>query len=117
MHTAARLALAALFASVSAASGSASALGCDGHLIAVGDNVARVRSLCGEPDGVTRSVVTRTEARGNQRVGSALSVSVEVERWLFDLGPYQFMEELVFEDGILRSVRNAGQGTDRGHPR
>jgi hypothetical protein len=46
-----------------------------------------------------------------------LWVSVRIDVWIYDFGPQRFMEELTFENGILRQLRTLGRGTARGRAR
>lgn len=99
----------------------ASAFWCDGRLVLEGDRSYEVRSRCGEP----ASEITRMEShtfyrggavgRGGGSVygGSADTVTVQVDIWIYDFGPTRFMEELRFEDGILRRMTRLGRGTRR----
>ena len=98
----------------------ASALDCDQRLVAVGDHALQVRERCGEPASVSARTETRTElagTRGSAFRGSAFSVTVAIEVWVYDFGPRRFMEELTFENGILRSMRPLGYGTRAGSER
>lgn len=99
----------------------ASAFWCDGRLVLEGDRAYEVRSRCGEP----ASEITRMEShtsyrggavgRGGGAVygGSADTVTVQVDLWVYDFGPTCFMEELRFEDGILTRMIRLGRGTRR----
>jgi hypothetical protein len=101
----------------------ASALDCGHRLVTTGDSEGYVRSICGEPE----SVMTRTESRtqfvtspyGDQGalVGSATTVTIQIDVWTYDFGSTRFREELTFADGILRSSRPLGYGTARGDRR
>jgi hypothetical protein len=115
----------ALFASLALASlaftPSAHAFWCGGRLVLEGDRIHEVRSRCGEP----ASEVTRMESvtsysggvsggrRGSVYGGIERTVTVQIDILVYDFGPTRFMEELRFEDGILRSMTRLGRGSRR----
>lgn len=87
---------------------SASALECGDGIVAVGDASVRVLDRCGEP----ASKITRMESRTVYRravppmnIGEAVTVTVQVDVWVYDFGPSRFLEELTFEDGVLVRTR------------
>jgi len=99
----------------------ASAFWCEGRLVLEGDRSYEVRSRCGEP----ASEITRMESRsfyrgaavgrggGTVYGGSADTITVQVDIWVYDFGPTRFMEELRFHDGILVQMTRLGRGTRR----
>ncbi len=112
-----RTALAALVLALGAlGASSARAMSCQNRLVTVGDAPARVRALCGEPASLTarveqRSVTVHRRAASGVIVSETISVTVTVERWVYDFGPQRFMRELVFEDGRLLAIHTLGYGT------
>jgi hypothetical protein len=115
MSRAALLSALALAAALPASS--ASALDCNRRLVVVGDPAIYVRDICGEPAQITTRTESRTQfvslpGRGAV-IGAAHTVTVEIEVWIYDFGPRRFMEELTFENGILRSLRPLGYGRRR----
>jgi len=101
---------------------SAHALECGSRIVVRGDREHQVVAVCGEP----QSVVTRTETRtvygaaptpSGGHVGSAYTVTVQIDVWVYDFGPSRFMEELTFENGVLVSLRPIGRGTTSGRSR
>jgi hypothetical protein len=98
-----------------ASASSASALDCNQRLVTVGDRAAEVRARCGEPASISVRTESRTQyagaVRGGDFGGSSITVTVEIETWVYDFGPRRFMEELTFENGILRSTQRLGYGT------
>jgi hypothetical protein len=106
----------AVFA-VLAPNGRAAALDCGRRLILVGDAMARVRALCGEPASISTRTESRTVFGAARRVGGSFgeahTVTIQVEVWVYDFGPRRFMEELTFADGVLRGTRSLGYGTVR----
>ncbi len=104
---------------VSAPATPASALSCGNRLVVVGDSAAEVRGVCGEP----MSMMTRTETRtqfvagtvpGGGSAGQVISVTVQIDTWVYDFGRRRFMEELIFENGVLIRMRSLGYGTSSG---
>jgi hypothetical protein len=103
--------------------GTAFALDCGQRLVEAGDGEAYVRSICGEPE----SMATRTESRtdfvatpspdGRPIYGSAVTVSIQIDTWVYDFGSTRFMEELTFANGVLRSSRPLSYGSYGGDRR
>jgi hypothetical protein len=102
---------------------SASALSCDGRLVEIGDSEAYVRSICGDPTqfvsrmeqrGATIPYVVRTGGPYAYVYPYAQYVTVQVDVLVYDFGPTRFIDELTFENGVLRADRIAGYGTVRG---
>lgn len=120
-HTFIRWALTSSFVLCGAflcAPNTAHALSCDGRLVESGDNIAYVRGICGEPTYVTthqemRSVYGAYGSRYGY-YGSQAAVTVQVDVLVYDFGPTRFIEELTFENGVLRGERIAGYGTVAG---
>lgn len=97
----------------------AHALHCGTTLVAAGDAMARVRANCGSPT----TAVSRTEVRttsGNTygvSPGAVIAVTVQIDQWTYDFGRLRLMEEITFENGVVRSMRSIGYGTREGTPR
>ena len=113
---------AALSLTVLSIASGASAFDCDQRLVALGDHAVEVRARCGEPASISTRTESRTQYAGattprGDFSGSSITVTVEVEVWVYDFGPRRFMEELTFENGILRSTRRLGYGTRAGSER
>jgi hypothetical protein len=68
----------------------------DGGLVSVGDTKADVRAKCGEPK--ERKVVTSLPCR---KLGRC---PVDIEEWLYDFGPTQFVRLLTFDAGRLARI-------------
>lgn len=109
--------LASAFFTFFATISGAEALDCGRRLVLTGDPMTRVRTLCGEPTSITTRTESRTVFgavhRAGGSFGEAHTVTIQVEVWVYDLGPRRFMQELTFADGILRSTRTLGYGTVR----
>lgn len=115
-------ALAAAALAIGLAPGTARALSCDGHLVEVGDSEAYVRSVCGEPTAFTSHTEMRAAVMpygyypyrgapyGYVPYGYA-ATTVQVDVLVYDFGPTRFVDELTFENGVLRADRVAGYGT------
>ncbi len=41
-------------------------------------------------------------------------MTFQIDTWIYDFGRLRFMEEIVFENGIIRSMRPLGYGTVAG---
>ena len=68
-----------------------------------------------EPSSAASRVETRMQGGANG--WPVVWVSVRIDVWIYDFGPQRFMEELTFENGILRQLRTLGRGTARGRAR
>lgn len=106
----------------------AQAMTCQNRLVTVGDSMARVRSLCGEPSTVSERVVQRQRevrrlVRPGVVVSDVITVSVTLTEWVYDFGPTRLMRQVVFEDGTVRMIDTLGYGSPDGrtaaveHPR
>ena len=93
----------------------AQALDCGTSLAVAGDPETRVRDVCGEPSSAASRVETRMQGGANG--WPVVWVSVRIDVWIYDFGPQRFMEELTFENGVLRQLRTLGRGTARGRAR
>ena len=87
---------------------------CGTYLIDVGLQKAEVMNRCGPP----ASQDTKTERRiVRQRVGTPQNpviydreIQVTTDEWVYNFGPTQFMQLLVFEDGRVVKIRDLGYG-------
>ena len=98
----------------------ARAFWCNGYLVLEGDRMHEVRERCGEPASVVARTDSHTTYLGGGVVrggvvfgGSSRTTTVAVEIWVYDFGRTRFMEELRFEDGVLRTLTRLGRGTRR----
>ncbi len=105
-------------AALTFAPATAHALSCGGRLVEVGDNAAYVRGICGEASYASQHQEMRSmygaAYGGYGYYGSRVATTVQVDVWVYDFGPTRFIEELTFENGVLRSERIAGYGTTAG---
>ena len=100
----------------------ADALRCGRKLISDGDTLYDVRSRCGEPDNKIQRVELRTVRQWLQgpcvgpdprNCGRVIERTIEVtiDEWIYDFGPHQFINYLVFEQGHLISIVSGKRGT------
>jgi hypothetical protein len=101
----------------------AAALDCGTRLVTLGDGQGYVRSICGEPESISTHTESHTNFAGvtvrdgRAFYGSASTVSVQIDVWVYDFGRTRFMEEMTFANGVLRSSRALSYGTVRGDRR
>jgi len=106
-----RLLLLGVLAAAAAQAGET--LRCGNDLITEGDELARVRRLCGEPADVQRSTEWRAptlwiDGRLVRAAGGDREVPVEI--WTYNFGPSRFMRRLRFEDGLVVEIESLGYG-------
>ena len=86
---------------------------CGTHLITEGDTQESVRAKCGEPSQVQHRNVLRPAVIWRYgrpyRVGGG-DLDVEIETWIYNLGPNRFMRRLRFEDGVVVEIETLGYG-------
>jgi hypothetical protein len=72
-----------------------------------GNVIEEVYALCGEPMGRTTSTEFITV-----KVSCDVTVTraVQVEEWVYNRGPKQFMRYLTFRDGTLVEIDEGGYG-------
>lgn len=89
------------------------ALRCGNQLVQVGDHKIEVLDRCGEPDMVDRRMGIRGSRLRHPPQG-ALELSqyeeIEIEEWVYDLGPRKFRQFLRFENGVLKDIDQLGYG-------
>lgn len=94
---------------------------CGTKLVSDGDSPYQVRNVCGNPDQAVSRVELRTVSqwvdgpclyRGQVRCGQMVqyTIQVQVDEWLYDFGPTQFIRNLVFEDGRLIRLYTGAYG-------
>lgn len=112
-------------------SSSALAIRCNSFVVDVGMHKAEVMQKCGmpgsqerrierrivrAPQGGSRHVAHRAahqqnhDHRGAQAVEIEREIEIVREEWIYNFGPHQFMQLLVFEDGRLKEIQNLGYG-------
>lgn len=85
-----------------------------GNLLALeGDTRVEVVAKCGEPAEVSHRAILRPAVLWYygrpMRVGP-LDIEVDIEYWVYNLGPNRFMQRLRFEDGIVVEIETLGYG-------
>lgn len=73
---------------------------CDRGLVDSGDNTGAVRTKCGKPDFIY-------DDTGVYRHGRFTSID---ERWYYNSGPSQLLQELLFHNGVLQMIDTLGYG-------
>ena len=97
-----------------AASPSFAAIRCGTKLVSEGATRSEVAAKCGEPTEVVtqKSVLRRPVIWTNGRpyfIGEDF-IEVQVEAWIYNLGPNKLMRRLRFEDGVLTEIESLGYG-------
>jgi len=100
-----------------AAAPSFAALRCGTRLVSEGDTRSEVAVKCGEPTEIVteKSVFRRPVIWTNGRpyfIGED-SVEVQVEAWIYNLGPNKLMRRLRFEGGVLTDIETLGYGYNK----
>src|SRR5688572_214456 len=97
---------------------------CGRRIVATGDSIFVVRSVCGEPTSQRQRFETRLEQRrvvvdcGNGKTPhrrceriERVTREVRIDEWTYDFGPRRFIQILTFVDGALESVVADGRGS------
>lgn len=101
---------------------SAWAFRCNSYVIDAGMPKFEVQRKCGQPSNKEQRIDRRivrirvpAPAGPNLPPGSQVEiereVQVQIEEWIYNFGPNQFMQLLVFEGGRLMSVKDIGYGS------
>ncbi len=75
----------------------------NGALVSTNDKLGTVTRTCDAPTSVTRRTITKGLLYGYFE-------TVEVEEWIYNLGPSSFMYYLTFENGVLTRIESGGYG-------
>jgi hypothetical protein len=90
-------------------------LRCGPFLVLEGDHIYQALQKCGQPD----FRYTRVEYRWIGVQGYGLTqpglgfgnlVPVYIDEWIYNFGPQQFMQRLIFENGRLIQIKILGYG-------
>ena len=99
---------------VLAASPAFAAIRCGTKLVSEGDTRSEVAAKCGEPTEVVteKSVFRRPViwSRGRPYYIGEDSIEIQVEAWVYNLGPNKLMRRLRFEGGVLVEIESLGYG-------
>lgn len=88
------------------------ALRCGTYVIRVGDYKFDVLEKCGRPDYTDR----RYAVAGVRLHHPKRTLDIEefeevlVEEWIYNFGPRRFKQYLLFENGVLKEIRDLGYG-------
>ena len=92
------------------ASAPAYSMRCGVSLVAQGQWTYEVLEQCGEPvEHHVKTVFITTHDRHGAR-GLEAATSIEVEYWIYDLGPHRLRRLLRFEDGQLVHIETLDRG-------
>ncbi len=84
-------------------SGQVNALRCGNSLVGIGDRKHEVIRLCGDP--------TYTDSYDRPLNGNSYNSGfLHMDVWTYNFGKSRFIQELVFENGILRYINQLGYG-------
>jgi hypothetical protein len=90
------------------------ALRCGTYLIDVGLQKVEVLDRCGPPASqdikTERRIVRQLVGPPQNRVIYDREIQVATDEWVYNFGPTQFMQLLVFEDGRLIKITDLGYG-------
>ena len=76
---------------------------CGTRLISAGDSTEIVVQACGAPTKIRTSTV-----RGRKKGGFQYTTHFEV--WTYNRGPYEFVRNLTFREGLLEKIEEAYYG-------
>lgn len=79
----------------------AHAFRCGTKIVEIGDRKHRVLNLCGEPEFIDAY---------ERAVGVYPFQIIYVEVWTYNFGKNRFMQELVFENGVLQRINTLDYG-------
>lgn len=99
---------------LAAAAPSYAAIRCGTKLVSEGDTRSEVAAKCGEPTEVVpqKSVFRRPviwTRNGPYYIGEDF-IEIQVETWIYNLGPNKLMRRLRFEAGVLTEIESLGYG-------
>ena len=92
------------------------ALRCGSKLVNDGDHMAKILKYCGEPTVVQVRTIVRGYDGGyhRSRYGRDYAYGshneIIVEEWTYNFGPRKFMQTIIFENGLVVSVRQLRSG-------
>lgn len=87
---------------------------CGKDLVKEGDSRSHVLAKCGKPLSKERFQEAHEDERVDPNSGKVRVYrrTERLERWVYDLGPNQFVRELVFRKGALASITLGERGAD-----
>lgn len=84
---------------------------CDGSLVSEGDSKLSVINNCGEPSWIDRWTEETIDLPDTDFEHRIFRIN---ERWVYNLGPRQFIRILTFKDGELYRIETGGRGFTAG---
>jgi hypothetical protein len=91
----------------------AGSMRCGNYLVVDGDTAGKLRSRCGTPTEISRSVAWRTPAVwvGGRLIRTGYdAVQVPVETWEYNFGPRRLIMRVRIEDGLVVNIDTLGYG-------
>ncbi len=99
---------------------SAYALRCEGRIVSVGDTPMQVVQKCGQPDHIETRQETRHikdhrsykhhRSKGWHKPPYYKTEVIQIEEWIYNLGPTRFMRHLTFMSGRLEKIETGDKG-------
>ena len=85
---------------------------CNSRIVNQGDLMSEVRAKCGEPADISRRTESQFTSRHDKNSGieQGISVTIEIEEWVYNFGPHQFIRRLTFRDGKLVRIETGDYG-------
>jgi len=80
---------------------------CSGGLISTGDSKLALLKKCGEPSWIDRYTERTVEQPDTDFEHSITRIN---ERWIYNLGPTQFIRIITLRDGRVASIETGGRG-------
>lgn len=99
---------------------SAYALRCGGRIVSKGDTPIQVVEKCGQPDHIETREETRLlkdfqyykpyRAKDRKISPFFATETIQIEEWIYNLGPTRFMRHLIFMSGRLEKIEIGDKG-------
>lgn len=89
------------------------ALRCGSDLVTTGDSKLEVQKKCGEPFWRESRGAEEREGVGS---GRELRRFIDIDEWIYNFGPRQFLYHLTFENGRLVEIETGDYGFDPDRP-
>ena len=96
------------------------ALRCGGRIVSPGDTSMQVVEICGQPDQIETREETHYikdyryhkdyRSKGWRRSPFLISKTIQIEEWIYNFGPTQFMRHLIFMSGRLEKIETGDKG-------
>ena len=89
---------------------------CDGRIISTRSFSGEIQRRCREPMSINKYLdykiiaIQHTQHRTTYRQLEFITVPINVEEWIYNLGPNDLMRQLRFENGKLIEITTLGYG-------